>query len=699
MTGRSSQPACPTFPTNGGCANPSPPSSGLPGATDTWLSTKQVAELLDTYPAKVRRCLDRYTWREAPGLGGGQQRVIQIALSSLPMPAQREYFEANRPALTAVQLDPLLVDLDVRECLPDWARDRADERQRILRDFDRYYADRWRERHLKEALEAWCADKEYSAITLYRWRRDHARDGYAGLVPEYGNRAGFAVLSDAEKGEIRRIYCIEGLTVQRAWERVDNLAKAAGEDSPSYTTVNNYCRSVECRRARAYYRGAKHFERLYDPALRMDYDELRPLDVAMADHHRCDNFVVTSFKNGTPRVVRPYLTIWGDAKSRLILGWRISICPNHLTIAGAFADMTLNFGVPRRVKFDWGKDFLSRYFIAGCEHPKHPLSRREKELPGLFATLNIQFTAVKPYHGQSKVIERWFKEVVKNFAKRWPSYCGKDSASRPEQCAALCAAAEKQLKETGHTDLLPTLDEYTAAFDRWVNEEWHVLPQQRAAGMHGRSPLQVWNEEIDDRQVVKMPAERMKYLLMKSGRVTVVRDGIRMFNTSFWCDEVAGDVGRKCIARWDPDDLSELLLYDDDGVTPIGIAKQDPLASQLRDEGQFREIQRRKNLVRKKARAYDGARRSLDQIVREAHEQLIPDEPPEVPDFADPSNIEPLFGHPLGGAHEQFEALRRPKAVNAPLILDYIAPDPAPREPERAPLVIDWSDITHDEEE
>jgi hypothetical protein len=32
--------------------------------------------------------------------------------------------------------------------------------------------------------------------------------------------------------------------------------------------------------------------------------------------------------------VRPYLTIWGDAKSRLILGWRISICPNHLTIAG-----------------------------------------------------------------------------------------------------------------------------------------------------------------------------------------------------------------------------------------------------------------------------------------------------------------------------------------------------------------------------
>jgi hypothetical protein len=63
------------------------------------------------------------------------------------------------------------------------------------------------------------------------------------------------VLSDAEKGEIRRIYCIEGLS--SALGACGQLAKAAGEDSPSYTTVNNYCRSVECRRARAYYRGGE----------------------------------------------------------------------------------------------------------------------------------------------------------------------------------------------------------------------------------------------------------------------------------------------------------------------------------------------------------------------------------------------------------------------------------------------------------
>jgi hypothetical protein len=103
--------------------------------------TKQVAELLDTYPPRCAAASTATLARSARP-GGGQQRVIQIALSSLPMPA-RGIFRGNRRRSRAVQLDPLLVDLDVRECLPDGPAIAPTAAADPAR-FDRYYADRWR---------------------------------------------------------------------------------------------------------------------------------------------------------------------------------------------------------------------------------------------------------------------------------------------------------------------------------------------------------------------------------------------------------------------------------------------------------------------------------------------------------------------------------------------------------------------------
>jgi hypothetical protein len=104
----------------------------------------------------------------------------------------------------------------------------------------------------------------------------------------------------------------------------------------------------------------------------------------------------------------------------------------------------------------------------------------------------------------------------------------------------------------------------------------------------------------------------------------------------------AGDVGRKCIARGIRTTFRTAAVRRRRRHA-IGIAKKDPLASQLRDEG-VPEIQRRKNLVRKKARAYDGARRSLDQIVRERTSSSSPTTAGSAR-LRHPSNIEPLFGH------------------------------------------------------
>lgn len=650
-----------------------------PAASTIWLSVADVSDLLDSYPVAIRRRLDEFTWRAAPGRGGANGKSYEIALSSLPEDAQRRFFvrreQASSPRLTTVETDPALSDLDVRANVPAWAREKADRKLAVIRNFGLFYDDARARSSIGKvsAIHLFCeARPDLSERSLTRWLKEYERNGYAGLVDAYGNRAGDELLTDADKHEIRQAR-IHRRDARRAWERVRQIAKTEGRPQPSYTTVCAYYRSPECQFVADYHEGPDTFSKKHEPHTRLDYEDLRPLDCAIGDHHQHDAWCTIN-QEIAPRtfrqkLIRAYITYYGDAKSRIDLGHVMTARPNTLTIRQAFVQMCTKFGVPRKVKHDWGRDFTSKAMIGQRAHPKFP-HMKDSEVAGVLALLDIPFTATRPYHGQSKNVERAFREMIRRFDKEWPTYCGKGPEHVPERCQRILAAAQKEIDETGRTSLVPTFEEFSAAFDAWLVRDWRVTPQG-GHGMNNRSPLQVWNEEKDARPVKIIPAEKLRFLVMKRGKATIGRDGIDKFDALYWADEFAGRAGTKVIVAWDPDDLSQLFVSTMQGDA-LCIAARDPRASQLKTEDQYVEIGRRRKLAKKAARSYEGKRRSYVEMALESHDRLVPnpDSPPTAAAATPsvPQTVTTPFGHPSIATAADFDRMEKKLAANAPAL-------------------------------
>jgi len=397
--------------------------------------------------------------------------------------------------------------------------------------------------------------------------------------------------------------------------------------------------------------------------------------------------------------VRPWFTAFMDSKSRMYLGWRITTAPDHLIIHQAFADMVDRYGIPRAVKFDWGKDFLAKHFVAGSNHPKHRHSKSNaNDLPGIFALLGIRFIAVEPYHGQSKNIERSFKQVIDRFAKLWATYCGPAPTKRPERCDRAIAAAKKQLAANGSTELIPTLDQLHKRFTHWIEHDYH----QRAhggQGMHGRSPVRCWNDEVHDRVVRRLPRGKLRFFLMKKKRAKVGRDGIAANDNLYWADELAGDqVGRSVIIRWDPDNVNELFVYDNNDL-PLCMAKILSPSSQVTPEKHIKELKHKRKLVKTKIRQAAGAREDLKSFVARTDQRLNYDpddnDPLEYELPEPPRVVETTFDHPLFDSQDFFADQQKQKRVvnESPLATIEIPKCQKPQD-----LGLDLADLRIDQE-
>lgn len=639
----------------------------------TWLSVAAAATLLDCSRRHVYRILEQFTTRTH---GDGARPGVELALESLPDFAVAKYFAGQNPQLkiTVVENEQLVLDVNARAKSPRWARDKADTKKLAVEQFRTW----WNRAGMPKiaALQKYCESQPFHWQSLNRWLAAEDRDGYQGLIDGYGNRAANSVLSATDRRILHGVYVIDGGSKAQAFNRLAQICEGEGREAPSAATVNRYLAHYSVRRGRAYHAGPDTFNESYEPHTRLDYDALRPLDVVSADHHRLDVFAAVVAKRdrrGKPvkwKLVRPWLTTFHDDKSKRLLGWYISIdhAPNHLTIHQAFIMMVTESGVPRRVKFDNGKDFLHRHFIGGTDHQRFRKARKglsaESELPGVMTTLDVKFTAVRAYHGASKRVERTFKEVVNSWATKHPTYCGKGPEHVPERSERARKLALKQLHETGETKLVMTADEFVVAFATWVDDVYHQTKQDGHA-MAGRTPTEVWNQEVHDRPVRKLSVAQIHYLLMKRQRA-VARDGIEFKGATYWADEIGGDVKRDVIIEWDPADLSKIYICNPDG-SPLCVATRDKRSSQFADEGQFRELARRRKNVKKKAREFEGDRHSLAEQeirlrqARELDRAAAPLEPEPA------QHVAPLFGAAVDQA-AFFQQYEKRQAANAPLI-------------------------------
>jgi hypothetical protein len=400
-----------------------------------------------------------------------------------------------------------------------------------------------------------------SRSTLHGWHAAWRKSGRAGLVDQRW-------LKERPRDEAYPIYREQLLrafldkrpkSIRLCHEIAATIAEQQGERAPAETTARRIIdalpEDVRTRRRE----GEKAYEDKHLQYIDRDYSTIDSNDIWNADHHRFDVMVnVGVDERGKPKFARPWLHAWQDVRSRKIVGWSIVLHdPNADLILRTFNRAMDAHFVPGKVYLDNGKDFDAKVLQSVTKKQRRAgvqLSAAEvAQIGGAFTMLGIGVMHCWPYHGQSKPIERFFRTVCERFSVLWETYCGKDVLSRPEDHAEKLAA--------GHA---PTLEELTAAFTEWLENDYHHRIHL-GDSMHGQTPAQVWQQCLQTRRT--LPAELRDFACRSKITVTVQQNGVKWKGLTWGTGmpQLIERLGEKVQIAINVDDLSSVLVIGCEG--------------------------------------------------------------------------------------------------------------------------------------
>lgn len=262
-------------------------------------------------------------------------------------------------------------------------------------------------------------------------------------------------------------------------------------------------------------------------------------DIWIMDHHLLDLYTKVRMPDGTWRLVRPYITVVRDAGSGYILSALIyaDSAPNHKLILECLwnAIVFAGFVLPMIIYIDNGKDFLKHGVFTDAEIEQE--TAEADRIVGLFADvtiqdgarvekhsvgreLRIQVERAAPYKGRQKAVERDFRNVAHNFAKRFPTwvYRGHKPEARPQETPE--SNEEKQFDNDPAR--FPTPDQVQLALAAWL-PEYHNTPSNGRI-LLGRTPASVWAERKPSRIPLDVRAVQLA-MLIPLPSLYLVREG------------------------------------------------------------------------------------------------------------------------------------------------------------------------------
>lgn len=285
------------------------------------------------------------------------------------------------------------------------------------------------------------------------------------------------------------------------------------------------------------------------PAQRRTVDHLDVLEIVNIDGHTWDVFV--DMGDGKP--VRPTMVAIQDVRSSKMLAWRLDISENALLTRLCFADLFRNFGIPRQCLLDNGRAFASKS-ISGGAKTRYRGVIRDEDPTGVLVGLGIEVKWAKPYRGQSKPIERAFRDMCDDIA-RAPmtegAYTGNSPTNKPHNYAS---------RAVPFADFEAHVAQGIAAHNARTG--------RRGRDYNGRSFDQVFTELYSASPVAKATPEQLRMALLTADQKMVNRrtGEIDLYGNRYWspvCNEMHG---HRVTVRFDPEYLhDDVHLYALDG--------------------------------------------------------------------------------------------------------------------------------------
>lgn len=429
-----------------------------------------------------------------------------------------------------------------------------------------------------------------------RWRADHASQS----------------LCPADRARYRRYVSADGCLLPSA-----QLPKA------SYPTF--------CRQVAQIPEVVKTMARKGDEAYRnaelityRDLASIQPMDYVVMDHRVLDIFCLIPDRRGW-KLGRPWITCAIDMRTRKWLGYCFVETPSSDSIATVLKQVFVNFGLPKSVYFDNGKDFRCRWFEGGKEQTSSAgaVGELPEKWAGVMESLGVRVHHAIAYNARAKIIEPNFQNVA-NFDRTLPEWCGHKPGARPERFDKLLKEHEAWLSGKCESTPFRTIEQvaklYSDAIEDDLNERPHqgegmrkVLPQ----GMGWLCPNEAWEILIPrvprrsvPEGVLQLCFAKRRELMIRNGEARATFGG-RQYHYRLEANRMGllGLNDRKVELAYDPLDLGSAAVYYDGQF--IGLAR----CAELRRMGEDAFVQ--------DERDRRASRREIKRAIAAVH-QVVP---------------------------------------------------------------------------
>lgn len=303
--------------------------------------------------------------------------------------------------------------------------------------------------------------------------------------------------------------------------------------------------------------GRKRAEQLYPSQIRTK-THLHAMEITNTDGHKLDLFVKVPWRSAeasdkvTDRVI---LLGIQDIYSGKILSWRLCEAETWDVVRACVGDMVEDYGIPDHLYMDNGRAFASK-MISGRAASRNRFKKIEGEVAGLLKTLDIEPHFTKPYSGQSKPIERAWKDLAEEISKH-PAMSGAYTGNKPEN-----------KPENYGTWAVPldVLERHVA--DRIA--EHNARTGRRSETAKGRSFDETFAESMrHPATIVRRATEAQRSLWLLAAKVIKARakgGELHFQKNVYWAPELTQWMGQNLTVRFNPDKLHDpVKVYDPDG--------------------------------------------------------------------------------------------------------------------------------------
>ncbi|WP_332117274.1 transposase domain-containing protein [Azorhizobium caulinodans] len=529
----------------------------LPGLPDTDRAMREMADRGNwRAPEREYPSNPQGTWRRRAGRGGGYEyRYDCLPLTARTALVMREGRQAQKPTEKTPPAKEALARADRWqwfESLPEPKKVKAREKLDAL--------------HAVEALTLSGTKRDIAMVmvasqlgvtlrTLYNWAAEVAGIARQDWLPYLAPRhSGGHVQADCtpEAWEwFKSAWLTQSEpTAAHCYRQLQAVAGKHGWTIPSCKTLERRLAALDATTVTYFRKGTEALKKLY-PAQRRDRSALHALEAVNADGHKWDVFV--RWPDG--EIGRPCMVAFQDLFSGMILSWRVDRSENKEAVRLAFGDVVETYGIPDRCLFDNGRNFASKWLTGGTA-TRYRFKVQDEDPVGLLPELGCEVHWATPYSGQSKPIERAFRDFAQSIARdpRFAgAWTGNTVAAKPENYG------EKAIP----------IETFLAVVAEGIAEHNSRVGRRTDACGGRLSFAQAFAASYQEAPIRRASAEQQRRWLLASELVTARKpDGaVHLFGNRYWCEPLIEQMGRKVVARFDPDALHEgVHLYRLDGA-------------------------------------------------------------------------------------------------------------------------------------